>query len=87
MMGNRTLSILWRILVFLVTLAIMIYVVVYFRVWGIEWSKWFLWHGNLWGWIFVSMVVTGICMVIVKLVQWQVRLETAPVKRRIRRRR
>lgn len=89
MIGGKTVSILFRIILFLVTFGIVVYAVLSFKVWSFDWSKHFLWQGNLVGWIFIMAIVAAITEVLVKLLQWQLRLETKPGKpvRIIRRRR
>jgi hypothetical protein len=51
------------------------YIVVDFRLWGMEWTEYFLRLGSLEEVIFVSLVVAGVGIVVLALLKWFLRLE------------
>lgn len=55
--------------------AIAFYIVIEFRIWGMEWTEHFLRLGSLEEVIFVSLVGMAVGMVVLALLKWFLRLE------------
>jgi len=51
------------------------YFVIEFRLWGMDWTEYFLRLGRIEEVVFVSLIVAGVGIVIVGLLKWFLRLE------------
>ena len=51
------------------------YIIIEFRLWGMEWTEHFLRFGSLEEVIFISLVVMAIGIIVPALLKWFVRLE------------
>jgi len=82
--GTRTLSIGWRILIFLISFLIVAYVYVSMRLWSGDFTTYFLRTQN-WGMLgLMFMIIYIFSTVLTKILQWQFRIETKPLKKRRR---
>jgi len=66
----------YRILVSLLGLVVLFYILISFRIWSMDWTDYFIKVGRWEEIIFVSLIVAGISMVLIKLYQWHIRLQT-----------
>lgn len=73
---NNVFSNLYKILLIILGLVIVFYVLIAFRLWSMEWTDYFLKRGQWEEIIFVSLIIAGISLVVLKLFRWYVRLET-----------
>ncbi len=51
------------------------YAIIAFRLWGMDWTGYFLKFGSLEEVVFISLVVAGVGIVVSALLKWFVRLE------------
>ena len=65
----------YKTLMVILGFLIAFYVVIEFRLWGMEWTEYFLRLGSLEEVIFVSLVVAGVGIVVIALLKWFLRLE------------
>ena len=83
--AGKAVSITWKILIFIFSFAIVLFVSLRFRMWSGDFTMYFLRTQN-WGMIaFLLIIGTGVSMILTKLLQWQFRLETKPVQKQRRR--
>lgn len=81
----KTVSLAWKIIIFLVSFAVVIFVSIRLRFWSGDFTIYFLRTEN-WGMlVFITLVVTAVSMILIRLLQWQFRLETKPEQRTRRR--
>lgn len=73
---------LWKICVFLLAVAIVVYVIIEFRIWSDEFSGYFFRIGDLGMLVFVLLIVTAVTMVLSKLLRWEARAITKPRRRK-----
>ncbi len=66
----------WKIVLFLAALAIVFYVLIEFRLWSMEWTEYFLKVGKWEEIVFISLVIAAVSIVVLKLFQWHVRLQS-----------
>lgn len=72
---SRTGSNLYKISITLAGLAFLIYILVEFRLWSMDWTGYFLKRGKWAEIIFVSIVVFLVSTVTIKLFQWHLRIQ------------
>jgi len=65
----------YKIAIILISIAIIIYVMVAFRIWNNDWTDYLLKRGRWEEAVFVGIILMGMGMVLTKLYQWFVRLE------------
>ncbi len=65
----------YKMVVSLLGLLFVLYVLVEFRIWSMEWTEYFLKRAGWLEIIFISLVVAGISTVILKLFQWHIRMQ------------
>jgi len=74
--AGRTVSLAWRIAIFLAAFGIVVFVSIRMRVWGGDFTTYFLRTEN-WGMlVLITLIVYAASAILVKLLQWQFRLET-----------
>ena len=73
--ASRTTGNLFRILVTLGAFAIVIYILIEFRVWSGDWTGYFLKRGRLEEIIFVTLVCMAVTTVVIWLLKWHLRAQ------------
>lgn len=79
---NRKLSLLERILVFAITFFVVVFVLSTFRIWQLDWQDYLIKAGKWPELIFILAIVSAITLILVKLLQWEYRIEAKPKKPR-----
>lgn len=72
---GRTGGRLFKITISLAGLAILLYVLIDFRLWSMDWTEYLLKRGRLEEIIFVSAVVFLVSTIFIKLFQWHIRIQ------------
>ena len=73
---------LWKVCIFLLAVAIFVYVIIEFRIWSESFTGYFFRIGD-WGMlIFVLLIATAVSMVLSKLLRWEARAITKPRRRK-----
>ncbi len=65
----------FKIAVTLIGLAIVFYVLIEFRLWSMDWTAYFLKTGSWEQLIFISLIIAGISLVVLKLFGWHLRMQ------------
>ncbi len=65
----------YKIAMILISIAIIIYIMVAFRIWNNEWIDYLMKRGRWEEAVFVGIILMGLGMVLTKLYQWFVRME------------
>ncbi|MDP2974528.1 MAG: hypothetical protein Q8N60_05745 [Candidatus Diapherotrites archaeon] len=73
---------LWKVCVFLLAVAIAVYVIIEFKIWSESFTGYFFKIGNWEMLIFVFLVATAVSMVLGKLMRWEARAITKPRRRK-----
>jgi len=82
MMGGKSISIMWKIIIFLFSFGIVLFVSLRLKLWSGDFTRYFILTGN-WGMIILLLMIGYIVSeVLTKLLMWQFRIETRPAKRR-----
>lgn len=81
---GRKLSLLERVMVFIITFFIVVFVLSHFRIWQLELQAYFIKAERWLELVFIFTVVTAITMVLIKLLQWEYEIESGqrPLPRR-----
>ncbi|MDD5163508.1 MAG: hypothetical protein PHD95_04850 [Candidatus ainarchaeum sp.] len=78
---GRVISWSWKIIIFLIAFAIVLFISLQLRLWSGDFTLYFLRTGD-WGMLlFMLLVTTAISMVLIKLLQWQFHIETMPLQK------
>jgi hypothetical protein len=73
---------LWKIFVFLLAVAIVVYVLIEFRIWSDSFTGYFFKIGD-WGMlVLVLLIATAVSMGLSKLLKWEARAITKPRRKR-----
>jgi len=72
---RRTGGRLYKIAISLAGLAILLYILIDFRLWSMDWTDYLLKRGRLEEIIFVSVIVFLVSTIFIKLFQWHIRLQ------------
>jgi hypothetical protein len=72
---KKTTGNLFKMLLTLGGLALVFYILIEFRLWSTDWTDYFMKHGRFEEIIFVSLIVAGISMVVLKLFSWHLRAQ------------
>jgi uncharacterized membrane protein YobD (UPF0266 family) len=72
---GRTSGRIYKIAISLAGLAILVYILIDFRVWSMDWTEYLLKRGRWEEIIFVSIVVFLISTIVIKLFQWHLRMQ------------
>lgn len=82
MIGRRSISIAWKIIIFLFSFGIVLFVSWRMKLWSGDFTRYFILTGN-WGMLLLLFLIGYIVSEILnRLLQWQFRLETSPGKKR-----
>lgn len=73
--AGRTGGRFFKIVVSLAGLAVLVYILIDFRIWSMDWTDYLLKRGRIEEIIFVSIVVFLVSTVLIKLFQWHIRLQ------------
>ncbi len=73
---------LWKICIFLLAIAIVVYVIIEFRIWSDSFTGYFFRIGDWEMLVFVLLIATAVSMVLSKLLRWEARAITKPRRRR-----
>jgi len=65
----------YKILLSLTGLAIVFYVLIEFRLWSMDWTEYFIKVGKWEEFIFVSLIVALVSLVVLKLYHWHIRAQ------------
>jgi len=82
MVFGKTLSLGWRIIVFAVTFAVVVWVLVNLKFWGSDLNTYFLRTGKWGELLFVILLVFIVTQVFEKLLRWEFRLQARGEKGR-----
>lgn len=75
-------SIIWKITLFLIAFTIVVFAYIGLREWSGSFTMYFL-RTSKWGeLLLITLIVTAASIILTKLLQWQVRIEAKPAKRR-----
>lgn len=66
----------FKIAVSLIGLIVVFYILIEFRLWSADWTGYFLKRGGFEEIIFVSLIVAGVSIVVLKLYSWHLRIQT-----------
>lgn len=72
---GRKLSLLERTMVFIITFFVVIFILFTLRIWQLDFQEYLIRADKWLELIFIFAVVTAITMVLVKLLQWEYRIE------------
>ncbi|MBN2067199.1 MAG: hypothetical protein JW744_01900 [Candidatus Diapherotrites archaeon] len=78
MYGGKTFGFLWKLFLFLLGLAIVVYASIEFRLWSGDFTIYYLRVGDWEKIIFVTLVVTGVSMVLTRMLQWETKAIVKP---------
>ncbi len=78
MLGGRVIELLWKLFLFLLGLTIVSYVLIEFRIWSSDFTLYFIRIGNWEMILFITVIVTGVTIVLTKMLQWETKTIAKP---------
>lgn len=73
---SRTTNNFFKIAISLIGLGLVFYVLIEFRIWSGDWTNYFIKVGRLEEIIFISLIVSAISIIVLKLYSWHLKMQT-----------
>jgi len=79
---SKTVSFAWKLFIFLIAFAIVLYVSIRMRLWSGDFTFYFIRTEN-WGMLLlITLIGAAVSMVLIKLLMWEFRIETRPAQKK-----